>query len=127
MNKPIDTIITSVLELPCNVGPVILTVLLWAFCCYFGYWSTNNFDLISTIEGYIMVTGLISTLIGVLGQKHWRRLIRLGVLTQVAAIFALVAYKSLVIRDVGFWVLSPVSMFCFFMIVKNIWIESEHA
>ena len=117
MNKSVDIIITSILALPYNVGPIILATLLWTFCCYFSYFNLNNFDMISTVDGYIVWLGLISTLIGALGHERWRALIRLGVITQVVAIFALVASKSVVIRDVGVWVLSPVSMFYFFIIL----------
>lgn len=125
MNKPTDTIITSILELPHNVGVIILTALLWSFCCYFGYYSTNNFDMLPTIESYIAALGLVSILMGALGPARWRKFIRLGVITKVAAIFALVASKSLMIAAAGLWILSPVSMFCFFMLIKNIWLESD--
>jgi hypothetical protein len=126
MNKCTNTIITSILALPYNVGLIILTTLLWSFCCYFGFWNTN-FDMLSTVEGYIAGFGLVSILIGALGHARWHRLIRLGVITEVAAIFALVASKSLVISALGVWILSPISMFCFFMTLKNIWIESDHS
>jgi hypothetical protein len=127
MNKSTDTIITSILTWPHNVGVIILTTLLWSFCCYFGYYSTNNFDMLPTIEGYIAGLALVSILIGALGPARWRKFIKLGVITEVAAIFALVTSKSLMVAAAGLWIFSPISMFCFFMLIKNIWIESDRA
>jgi hypothetical protein len=83
--------------------------------------------MLPTIEAYIAALGLVCILMGALGPARWRKFIRLGVITKVAAIFALVASKSLMIAAAGLWILSPVSMFCFFMLIKNIWLESDRA
>ena len=115
--------ITKFLLKEYNVGLIALTALLWAFSYYFGYWN-KNFDMFSTLEGYIVAFSLVSIVVGVLGQEKWQKLIKLGVITKVVAVFALVTSKSIVVSPLGVWVLSPVSIFCFFVLVKNIWIES---
>jgi len=124
MNKHIEIITTNLLVMQYNVGLVILTALLWSLCFYFGYWD-KNFDMLSTIESYIVGLSLVSILIGALGHSRWQKLIKLGIITKIAAIFTLAASKSVITSVAGVWLLTPISIFCFFVLLKNIWIASK--
>lgn len=120
MNKHIETLINKFLQAPYNAGLIVVSILLWMLCCYFGYWN-KNFDMLSTIETYIIFTSLIAILVGALGADHYRHLIRLGVITQITAIFALVASKSLLVSTMGIWFFTPLSIFCFCLLLKEFW------
>jgi len=114
----------NVLVTPYNVGPLILTIALWFLSCYFSFWN-NNFDMRSTVASYIIWGSLGCILIGALSTENRSQyLVKFGVLTELITIFALVSTKSVIIlvNDVGMWGLFPLSIFCFLLLLKNIWI-----
>jgi hypothetical protein len=125
MNKCTTNLISKILIAPYNIGLIAMSALLWVLCCLLGYWNAN-FDMLSTIETYIIGLGLISVLIGGIGDESKRHLLKLGVITQIIGVFALVTSKSLAVSVIGIWLLTPISFFCFFLVLKNLWLITEN-
>lgn len=125
MNKSIDTLISKILVTPFNIGLIVMSALLWILCSLLGYWNTN-FDMLSTIETYIIALGLIGILIGGIGDKSKLHLIKLGIITQIIGVFALATSKSVAVSIIGIWLLTPMSFFWFFLLLKNLWLITEN-
>ena len=112
----------KVLVTPYNVSLILITILVWFLSCYFGYFN-SNFDMMSTIAGYIIWGSQGCIVIGVFTTGSYSKcLVKLGVLTELITIFALLSAKSVVvlINSIGMLVLFPLSIFCFLLLLKNI-------
>ena len=97
-----------------------MTVIWWLLISYFGYWNTN-FDMLSTMENYIMYLNLTCIAVGMISNgKRCEHLVRLGVLNTILVVFALSFSKSTLTDIFGYILLVPMSMFCFFLLLKNI-------
>ncbi len=127
LEQKIINLIGKVLITPNNYGPVTMTFIFWLYSCYFGYNANHNFDLITTVQSYIIYSSLVGVVIGMLSQREYLGYItRLGLLTQILAIFALLAFKQLdkVTCVFAIYILVSLSMFCFLLLIKNIWLVS---
>jgi hypothetical protein len=115
-----------------NFSLVIITVLWWMFACVFKYYNTN-FDPLVSAENYIMYLSLISISLGLTSNgNHYKHLAKLGVLSAILVVFALSTSKSVSTALLGEMWLVPISMFCFLLLLKNIWLvvsfkeDSQH-
>ena len=105
-----------------NFSLVIITVLWWMFDCVFKYYNTN-FDPLVSAENYIMYLSLISISLGLtFNGSHYKHLAKLGVLSAILVVFTLSASKSVTTALLGEMWLVPISMFCFLLLLKNIWL-----
>lgn len=105
-----------------NFSLVIITALWWMFACVFQYYNTN-FDPLVLSGNYIMYLSLISISLGLtFNGSHYKHLARLGILSAILVVFALSASKGVPTALLGEMWLVPISMFCFLLLLKNIWL-----
>ena len=123
-HKIVD-LIGRVLVTKYNFSLVIITVLWWMFACLFQYYNTN-FDMLSTAGNYIMYLSLISISVGLTSNgNHYKHLAKLGVLSAILVVFTLSASKSVSTALLSEMWLVPISMFCFLLLLKNIWLAAS--
>ncbi|WPY01945.1 hypothetical protein Trichorick_01869 (plasmid) [Candidatus Trichorickettsia mobilis] len=130
-HKIVD-LIGKVLVTKYNFSLVIITALWWMFACVFQYYNTN-FDPLVLSGNYIMYLSLISISLGLtIDGSHYKHLAKLGVLSAILVVFTLSASKSVSTALLGEMWLVPISMFCFLLLLKNIWLavsfkeDSQH-
>jgi len=121
LEKTILNVVGKILVTPYNWSLVIMTILWWLCCFWFPYYNAN-FDMASTMEGYIITLSLVCIVVGMFPKEKRYFLTQFGILTQIVAIFALVSVKSVNLGSWGIWILIPCSMFCFLLLLKNIWL-----
>lgn len=120
-HKIVD-LIGKVLVTKYNFSLVIITALWWMFACVFQYYNTN-FDPLVLSGNYIMYLSLISISLGLtIDGSHYKHLAKLGVLSAILVVFTLSASKSVSTALLGEMWLVPISMFCFLLLLKNIWL-----
>lgn len=108
-----------------NFSLVVITALWWMSACLFQYYNTN-FDMLSTAGNYIMYLSLISISVGLTSNgNHYKHLAKLGVLSAILVVFTLSATKSVLTALLGEMWLVPISMFCFLLLLKNIWLVAS--
>lgn len=55
LEKMLGTAVNKIFVSPYNWTLIVLTIFLFTFIFYFGYWSTGNFDLITTSLSFLLV------------------------------------------------------------------------
>lgn len=119
--------------LPYNIGIIILTLAMWSGTFSFAYYSAGNFNLSATIAGYLFLGSLSGIIYGQIsatkpyscGQIEVTIIGKLGLISLVLSIFMLMSVKIFYFYQIGLYLVSPISMFSFFLLLKNIWIGSK--
>lgn len=128
LEQTITNVIGKVLVTPYNFSLVALTFILWLYACNFGWSSNWNFDLPKTVTDYIIYFSLAGVVVGMLGQRELSgQITRLGLLTLILAIVSLLTKRQLDDSNkfVSIFFLIPAAIFCFLLLIKNIWLASE--
>ena len=124
LEQTLGRLIGRILATPYNWSLVGLTILWGSLIYCFGFWNTN-FDMVSTMTNYIMLSGVAVTVVGLLMQGELSsNLTRLGVLTQFVTMLAIFIAKSVATSRFGVFII-PLSMFCFLLLLKNIWLMAS--
>lgn len=121
--------LSAVFELPYNAGIVVLTIAMWFGFFAFSYSSTGNFNLFPTIVGYMVFSSLVGIIYGKITTKDSSDLLskieaetitKLGVISLILNIFMLMGVKIFAFQQMGLYVISPLAIFSFFLMLKLI-------
>jgi hypothetical protein len=125
LENKVYSVVSKILITPYNWSLILTTILLWAFeGAVFRYSANANFDMSVLVNGYIGNISLLAIAIGFLSsiERH-KILINLGFISYLLSLFAIVMSKTLFAQGwFGTLVVTPLSMFCFLILIKNIWI-----
>jgi hypothetical protein len=107
----------KVLFAPGMIGIGLMTLLIWGIMTFMPYYSNHNFDLALTIMNYIMyfsigcfVTGIVVVNSVIVGTSA---------ISLSMTILSLLLIKNISLSIVGHMVFVPLSIFCFFVLMKN--------
>jgi hypothetical protein len=127
LEQKIINLISIFLIIPHNYNLLAMISMFWIYSCYFSYNANHNFDRITTLQSYIIYCSSARIAIGMLCRREFSgHITRLSLLTQILAIFALLTMKQLdeITYVFAIYILVPLSMFCFLLLIKNIWLAS---
>jgi len=105
-------------ELEYNLGLWLLSALWWFLACFGGYFNTN-FDMLSTIAYFLILTAVASMVIGMV-NKVARDLISLSLLTLMLTITNLILSKSIITNMIGIFI-QPATFFVYLLLLKKVW------
>lgn len=123
-----------VFELPYNIGIAALTIAMWLGSFAFSYSSTGNFNLFPTIVSYMVFASLFGITYGSIAVRKSGDLLtkieavtitKLGVLSVILNIFMLMGVKIFAFQQIGLYVISPLAIFSFLLMLKQVWKNSE--
>ena len=119
----------SMLVTKYNWSLLLLSLITWSVIAYFGYYNTN-FDIMSSAANYIIATSLISILIGFVQRIERSRIIvlmKIAITTLFVAFLGLISVKSIepMFNNLGCFLLLPLGIFGFFLLLKNLWLLSD--
>jgi len=119
-----------IFNLPYNIGVVLLTISMWMGCFAFSYSSTGNFKLFPTIVGYLVLGSIAGIIYGKISCSKSedidtnlanKSITKLGIISLVLSMFMLIGVKVFAFQTLGLYVISPLGMFSFFVMLKAIW------
>lgn len=115
-------IVSSIINTRYNWSIIVATIIIWSLSV-FTYSSNSNFDMSVAINDHIRVFSLLAILVGFLqNTKQHSFLIKIGTISFLLSLFAIIMTKTLIMNGtIGVLLLSPLSIFCFLILVKNIW------
>ena len=119
-----------IFDLPYNIGVAMLTISMWMGCFAFSYSSSGNFKLFPSIVGYLVLGSIAGIIYGkILNHKSEdidtslanKSITKLGIISLVLSMFMLIGVKVFAFQTLGLYVISPLGMFSFFVMLKAIW------
>lgn len=122
-----------IFELPYNLGVGIMAFIMWFGFFAFSYSSTGNFNLFPTIVGYMVFSSLVGIIYGnMVARKsddlftsiEAETITKLGVISLILNIFMLMGVKIFTFQQIGLYVISPLAIFSFLLMLKQIWKNS---
>lgn len=108
-----------------NISLLIITALWWICGSYLPYYN-NNFDMHSTVSSYMMYVSILSIIVGLLrGDENCQHLVKLGVVSVILVVLTSSTIKAVYTAYFGRICLMPISMFCFLLLLKSLWLAAN--
>ena len=109
-----------------NWSLIIIGLLIWFFSCYLNYCANANFDMIVTVNNYIFAVSLASIIIGIAREGDiYRHISKLALMGIIICLFSIMMIKSILLSKIGVFLIMPVNIFIFLLIVKNLWLAND--
>ena len=118
-------LISNCFNTPYNWSIGVMTFVIWIFTSgIIGYYNHSNFDMLITLHNYIQFLSLGAVVVGLLkGDKEHLILAKYGVFTYLLSVLTLIFTRNIFITMyLAQFILKPASIFCFLMIIKQIWL-----
>lgn len=123
-SKCIDAI-TCFFNTPYNWGVVVIAFIIWSLTSFFSYYSTGNFDMLLTLHNYIQLLSLVAIITGLMrsDNKQYMFLTKYGISAYFLSILTIICTRNtfLATNFLAQFLLKPLSIFFFLLIVKQIW------
>lgn len=115
---------TSLLNTPYNWSLILATLIIWSFGgAVFSYSANSHFNMEVAVNGYMKIFSIVAILVGFFKRSDQSRLlIGIGITGFLLSLFTIVMTKTLIMQGMlGELVLKPLCIFCFFILIKNLW------
>jgi len=109
---------------PYNWGLILATILIWSIGAIFGYSANANFDMSALINEYTRNLSLLAIAVGFFfTSRRAYILVGVGIGSYLLSFFAQMLSKTLLFQGmVGELAIKPLSIFCFMLLLKHMWI-----
>jgi hypothetical protein len=108
-----------------NWSLILIAILIWSFGgSLFPYSGNANFDMLSSMNEYFRYMSVFSIAVGLFfATQRAHILVGLGIANYLLGLASIMMSKVLLLNGLsGVFLLHPLNIFCFLLILKNIWI-----
>ena len=82
--------------------------------------------MIVTVNNYIFAVSLASIIIGIAREGDiYRHISKLALMGIIICLFSIMMIKSILLSKIGVFLIMPVNIFIFLLIVKNLWLAND--
>lgn len=109
---------------------ILLSSVIWVITGFIPYSTNMNFDMAANLSSYIQFLSLAAIAFGLFTGhddkvSFSKKIQSLGVLTYTLSLLTLIMSKNFgVISDLGFFLIKPVCIFTFLLILKYVWLNA---
>jgi hypothetical protein len=124
LENKICGIMTSLINTQYNWSLILANLVIWSFGgAVFSYSANSHFNMDVAVNEYMKIFSIVAIVVGFFKSfEKSKFLIGVGIIGFLLSLFAIVMTKTLVMQGMlGELVLKPLCIFCFFILIKNMW------